>query len=240
MKEEMTSFDQLEIIKNEEIKDSLLVFYSEDISESSSEYEFTSSVFTKQIQELSDIGYKTIRRCRRDGDCFYRGVGFLLVEVTKNHIPLIENIKAILVKAGYEEIVTETFVSVLEDLFNTRTKEEALNDMMMNEEIGNSIVFLMRLLTCAELKISWDDYSPFLEDSSMGKDLFVQRNVEPLGQYADHIQTVALSRSLDLPLRIFSLDQTVEDIPWTDTIKGLIPKAFLLFRPGHYDILYNY
>lgn len=78
---------------------------------------------------------------------------------------------------------------------------------------------------------------------------FRQRFVEPMGEESDHVHIVALTDALAVPVRVVYLDshgnQQSADVNTHDFIpEGLegeeaVPRVVLLYRPGHYDILYR-
>lgn len=57
---------------------------------------------------------------------------------------------------------------------------------------------------------------------------------------SDHIHIIALTAAIGVPVRVVYLDRgqggnvTSHDFP-----EGSQPKLFLIYRPGHYDILYK-
>ena len=61
-----------------------------------------------------------------------------------------------------------------------------------------------------------------------------------MGKESDHIHIIALTTATSVPVRIEYMDridsQTViaHDFP-----EGSIPEIILLYRPGHYDIIYK-
>jgi len=123
-------------------------------------------------------------------------------------------------------------------------------------------------LTSAYLRTHSDDFTPFLfaleddprflqEGGSPTMENFCQYHVEPVSREADHFQIVALTRALGTPLRIAYLDQSglagvggdqegggevnflgfEEDRAKEDRIVSI--EGALLYRPGHYDVLYR-
>jgi len=131
------------------------------------------------------------------------------------------------------------------------------------------IIVHLRLLTSAYLRTHSDDFTPFLfaleddprflqEGGSRTMENFCQYHVEPVSREADHLQIVALTRALGTPLRIAYLDQSglagvggsenggggevnflefEEDRAKEDGIVSV--EGALLYRPGHYDVLYR-
>lgn len=86
---------------------------------------------------------------------------------------------------------------------------------------------------------------------------FCNRCVDPMGEESDHIQLVALTNALKVPVRVVYLDNSgMAPVPGTPTtgtnsvhadIHDFVPESCtadaiqiqLLYRPGHYDILYK-
>lgn len=83
---------------------------------------------------------------------------------------------------------------------------------------------------------------------------FVKASVEPMGEESDHVHIIALSDALGVPIRVVYLDRSSCDSS-SPTINhhDFIPSSSsssssasdhptkpvtLLYRPGHYDILY--
>ncbi|RWW20940.1 hypothetical protein GW17_00014924, partial [Ensete ventricosum] len=82
---------------------------------------------------------------------------------------------------------------------------------------------------------------------------FCKASVEPMGEESDHVHIIALSDALGVPIRVVYLDRSSCD-PGAPTVNHhdfmpnessasnvcLLPRprVTLLYRPGHYDILY--
>uniref|UniRef100_A0A0A9DM15 Uncharacterized protein n=1 Tax=Arundo donax TaxID=35708 RepID=A0A0A9DM15_ARUDO len=88
---------------------------------------------------------------------------------------------------------------------------------------------------------------------------FCKASVEPMGEESDHVHIIALSAALGVPIRVMYLDWSSCDtgnlsvnhhdfIPASNPPEGDAamttspadekPYITLLYRPGHYDILY--
>lgn len=86
---------------------------------------------------------------------------------------------------------------------------------------------------------------------------FCKSSVEPMGEESDHVHITALSDTLGVAIRIVYLDRSHDDkgsvsvnhhdftpvahdlaIANTGGSVALKPFITLLYRPGHYDILY--
>ncbi|KAF3682125.1 Ubiquitin thioesterase otubain-like [Capsicum annuum] len=87
------------------------------------------------------------------------------------------------------------------------------------------------------------------------KTQFCKSAVEPMSEESDHVQIIALSDALGVPIRVVYLDRsscennsinvnhhdfipTSSEVGNSDVSKTTNPSITLLYRPGHYDILY--
>ena len=64
------------------------------------------------------------------------------------------------------------------------------------------------------------------------------QEVEPLGVDIDHVVITALSTGLEVPCRVACLERTA-GTPQVVDFFSESAQISLLFRPGHYDILYS-
>lgn len=66
------------------------------------------------------------------------------------------------------------------------------------------------------------------------------KEVEPMSKESDHIHIIALARALNVSILVEYMDRgeggTVNHHVFPE---GSDPRIFLLYRPGHYDILYK-
>ena len=111
---------------------------------------------------------------------------------------------------------------------------EGLEREFGEDQLADYLVVYLRILTSAELKNSADFYSNFIEERSLEE--FCQLEVEPMYKESDHIHIIALTAALGLGVRVVYMDRGAgaqHDFPESQT-----PTIHLLYRPGHYDILY--
>ena len=128
-------------------------------------------------------------------------------------------------------------------------------------------VMLLRLLASAELRSRADFFAPFVlgasDDDPRACDVpsFCARRVEPMGCESDHVHVVALTDALGVAVRVEYLDRSEEEDGGGSGGSGggtggggsggspnhhdfvpegasAPPRVVLLYRPGHYDILY--
>ncbi|KZV89468.1 cysteine proteinase [Exidia glandulosa HHB12029] len=188
--------------------------------------------FVRRIDWLESKGYKTVRRSRGDGDCFYRctSIAFAYVEKVLNApdvalavasaLSTLEATLPLLKAAGFEPMVYEDFYevfrSVIEQIVtpDAATGERLTPDILLEAfqepQASNSIVVYLRLLTSAQIRAAEDDYSAFLFHPDTGEPMgvreFCESFVEAIGREADHVQITALARALKVNVRIAYLD----------------------------------
>mmetsp|Transcript_8820 Transcript_8820/g.14676 ORF Transcript_8820/g.14676 Transcript_8820/m.14676 type:complete len:291 (+) Transcript_8820:70-942(+) len=162
-----------------------------------------------------------------------------------------------LVAIGYDEFALETFHDVFtEFIVNIPSMTtDSLFDHFVNGGEADYYTWYMRLLTAGFLRLHEDRFFPFLMD---GVDIdmasYCRREVEPMGKDSDQLHIIALTEYLNIPVSIEYLDgrdfNPVEGLsciqfPQRDSVEPVDTAAVgcpfvvtLLYRPGHYDILY--
>lgn len=66
------------------------------------------------------------------------------------------------------------------------------------------------------------------------------QEVEPMCKESDHIHIIALSQALNVSIQVEYMDRGEGGSTVTHVFpEGSDPQVFLLYRPGHYDILYK-
>lgn len=157
-----------------------------------------------------------------------------------------------LVSIGYEEVAIDTFwevlVEFLEDLPNTSLSEL---ETQFNEANGPAeyMVWYCRALCAGYMKRNGDRFLPFilsLDDGSgtavadIGQ--FCRQEVEPMGRECEQVQIIALCEALSVGVSIEYLDgaplASGGTLPCVQLPESLTPQINLLYRPGHYDLLY--
>lgn len=120
-------------------------------------------------------------------------------------------------------------------MLNGITEEELYN---LYEEPGVSdyLVVFLRILTSAELRRNAEFYQNFIEGGQTVHE-FCQLEVEPMYKESDHIHIIALTTALGMfGVRVVYMDRGIgakHEFP-----EGSNPNIHILYRPGHYDIIY--
>ncbi|CAL9765714.1 unnamed protein product [Musa acuminata subsp. burmannicoides] len=167
--------------------------------------------------------------------------------------------KAQLVLGDQEYRISEIF-SLFIDLLKSVIQEndnsishELLLEKSCDQMFSDIVVLFFRMVTSGELRIRAEFFAPFAGVESTGMAKFCQDSVEMMGEDCDHVHITALCDALGVPTRVECLDQSTSSsgdltpkhhdfIPMqssaSDEGNPPVPRVTLLYRPGHYDILY--
>ncbi|XP_074558142.1 OVARIAN TUMOR DOMAIN-containing deubiquitinating enzyme 1 [Curcuma longa] len=174
----------------------------------------------------------------------------------------IEQCRKTLQFLGYADFTFEDFFSIfieqLESVLQgseTSISHEELLKRSRDQSISDYVVMFFRFVTAGEIRRRAEFFEPFVAGlSNMSVNQFVKASVEPMGEESDHVHIIALSDALGVPIRVVYLDRSSCDSS-SPTINhhDFIPSSSsssssasdhptkpvtLLYRPGHYDILY--
>ena len=197
--------------------------------------------------------YKYIRKVRRDGNCFYRSFIFRLFEhiCIRQDITLFEKIKKkikgakeITEKNGYDWAVVEDFYNLFlkefKSCFNSLTYESTVRDyldtLFCEKDKGNYLIYFIRFCIAAYLKENKETYKVYIEEDF---DEWIRKEVEPIDHTADQLQIMACVNYFDVGVKIEYLNKNQSEVvklPHDKPDNEFF--IFLLYSPGHYDILY--
>lgn len=235
----------------QEISDSIpLVGELDEINSLDGEYS-TDQVYLAKIKDLQSK-YKHLRRTRPDGNCFFRAFSYAYIERLLDNkeefhlfYKLAESSKNILAELGFPQFTVEdfydTFMEVLKrvgDVDNVIEARKELQTLFNEQGYSDYMVVYLRLLTSGHLQKEHEFYSCFIEGHRTVGD-FCRQEVEPMYKESDHIHIMAACSALNTGVRVIYMDRggqnnvTEHDLP-----EGTQPSVHLLYRPGHYDILY--
>ncbi|XP_028395919.1 ubiquitin thioesterase OTUB1-like [Dendronephthya gigantea] len=242
---------QVENIQKEISETQQLVGRLEDIMTLQEVYQQDDTIFQNKIKHLSKK-YSHIRTTRADGNCFFRAFGFSYLEyLLGDRIEydrfrnFAANSKDELVALGFPSFTVEdfhdTFMELVDRVGEKITVDELLT-VFQDEGMSNYIVVYLRLLTSAQLQKKEDFFENFIEGSQTMKD-FCSQEVEPMSRESDNIHIIALSDATGVCIRIEHLDRSGPDSSVNHhdfPDDGSKPMIYLLYKPGHYDILYRH
>lgn len=176
----------------------------------------------------------------------------------------VENCRKTLQSLGYADFTFEDFFALfLEQLESVLQGNEAsishdeLIQRSRDQSISDYVVMFFRFVTSGEIRKRSEFFEPFILGlTNTTVEQFCKSSVEPMGEESDHVHITAVSDALGVPIRVVYLDRSscdtggvsvnhhdfipaIIDAP-SGTSGGSETKPFinLLYRPGHYDILY--
>lgn len=204
------------------------------------------------------LGYAGVRHVRKDGNCFYRAIAFRLAELAAEErarggawaevlVDRVRASRAVVAEAGYDLAVVEDFYEPLELLLSQPGNGQAVQEAFNVDYQSDTLVCYLRILTAAVLKRDRELYEAFVLDAYPTLDDFIAAQVEPMAVEADQVQMVVLANALGVSLRVANLDASPGPLNY-HAIDPMEPTfapdehpqyvVHLLFRPGHYDVLY--
>ncbi|XP_049868459.1 ubiquitin thioesterase otubain-like [Pectinophora gossypiella] len=253
--DELIMKQQREIEK--EISESIpLVGDLEDLSSLEKEYN-EDPVYLLKVKDLSSK-YKCIRRTRPDGNCFFRAFSYAYLEQLltdkaeyEKFYEIAKNSKDTLVALGFSQFTVEDFYETFMEVVS-RVGEQAggspdtleevrteLHDKFNKQGYSDYIVVYLRLITSGQLQTQCEFYQNFIEGPRTVTE-FCRQEVEPMYKESDHIHIIALSNALNVGVRVKYMDRGEgSQVIAHDFPEGAKPLVHLLYRPGHYDILYK-
>lgn len=211
--------------------------------------------FLRKLEGLSQR-FRALRRVRPDGNCFYRAYLFGIFEQIASHK---ERHKVFLtyareslnfcLEAGYEKVAVEDFYEEFcgcLDRLGSEGAGPATAEELLPESDGY-LVCWARCLTSAYLKRHAEEYISFLASHGSIQE-FCAQEVDPMNTEADHLQVAALSSFFRVPVSVTYLDRSEGDTAAEHLFQddgdstARRPSPFLpvhlLYRPGHYDLIY--
>ncbi|KAJ8684001.1 hypothetical protein QAD02_019793 [Eretmocerus hayati] len=252
---EKTDINQDELILQQqrriekEIQDKIsLVGDKESLKALESEYT-EDDVYLAKARVLAQK-YSYFRRTRPDGNCFFRAFSYAYLEKllgNKEEFGKFRELafksKDSLVELGFPKFTVEdfheTFMEVIDKVGNDSNDGQAeLHKLFNDQGLSDYVVVYLRLITSGQLQKQAEFYQHFIEGDRTVKE-FCHQEVEPMYKESDHIHIIAMSTALNTGVRVRYMDRgagtevTAHDFP-----EGSTPSVHLLYRPGHYDILY--
>ncbi|XP_030075729.1 ubiquitin thioesterase OTUB1 [Microcaecilia unicolor] len=212
------------------------------------EYAVDDEIYQQKIKDLHKK-YTYIRKTRPDGNCFYRAFGFSHLEALLDDSKELQRFKEIsakskedLVTQGFTEFTIEDFHNTFMDLIELVEKRSSISDILgafNDQSISDYLVVYLRLLTSGYLQREHQFFQHFIEGGRTVKE-FCQQEVEPMAKESDHIHIIALAQALNVSILVEYMDRGEGGATNHHVFpEGSVPNVYLLYRPGHYDILYK-
>eukprot|EP01059_Diplonema_ambulator_P002608 TRINITY_DN12228_c1_g1_i1.p1 TRINITY_DN12228_c1_g1~~TRINITY_DN12228_c1_g1_i1.p1 ORF type:complete len:251 (+),score=86.37 TRINITY_DN12228_c1_g1_i1:99-851(+) len=215
----------------------------EDIKAVAEEAEGGSEVMVVKARELG-MRYKGMRRIRRDGSCFLRALLFGAAEwaareeaVCEGIVKKLEGMKKPLMERygehfeDFHDVIYELFV----DIKNGKLTPASLYTRFQ-DSTSDYVAYYGRFAASHYIQTHPDDFQPFLD---LDITTYCQTQIETVGTEFEHPSIIALTTALAVPVKIEYLDLSPGTACNSHTIPDdATPQVHLLYRPGHYDLIY--
>ncbi|CAG2109453.1 unnamed protein product [Medioppia subpectinata] len=249
-RDELTMAQEKQIEK--EIADNIdLIGQRLQVSQLLNEYSADDHIYRQKISDLQK-SYSDLRKTRPDGNCFFRAFSFGYFEYLLTHReeldrfwPIAQQSKDKLVEQGFPNFTIEDFHDMFMDTLKKISdgmKSEQLVQLFNESGVSDYLVVYVRLITSGHLQKESDFFMNFIEGHRTVSE-FCKQEVEPMYKESDHIHIIALTQEFKVGVRIVYMDRGEAEKANThdfgiDEGSAEPPKVCLLYRPGHYDILY--
>lgn len=167
-----------------------------------------------------------------------------------NFLAKLETSASQLISLGYNDSTTPDFFDVLIDYVKgfgslTATIDTHVVQPLTDENNGVALFGLygMRLLTSLELLTNEEAYLPFILgiSTSPNVEMFCKMEVETPASDVDMVQVMGLGNSLGIQICIAYLDASpgnMQIVRLPEEMNSSVIRINLLYRPGHYDVVY--
>ncbi|KAI5180369.1 ubiquitin thioesterase protein OTUB1 [Nematocida sp. AWRm80] len=201
-------------------------------------YKYKDTPFEKGIEELANLKAK-LRYVKRDGNCFYFSVIFLVLEhylasqtQSNELLNKLTEINKSLMESGVEEYLVEEFIGPIVSIL----KAASIGNITKLEELDRVFwdytVVYFRMITSIHIKTNRDKFEMFI-DGDLNE--YCQKNIEAMNQYAGEIEMESISTALAISFDVICIENG-QKVVYT---KGQGDKiGSLLFMSEHFNIVY--
>lgn len=205
--------------------------------------------FLKKVKGLG-AQYAHFRRTRPDGNCFFRALGFGYLDLLRTNPDEYRRFKTVLQPAKDEMIALgmpaftvedfyDNFVDTVDAIGSGETTAEGLLEIFADQGRSDYLVVFLRLVTSKHLQQNSEFFMNFMEGGKTVAE-FCNTEVEPMYNESDHIHISALTEATGISVRVLYLDRgEADEVTSHDFPDGKTPLVHLLYRPGHYDVIYK-
>lgn len=117
----------------------------------------------------------------------------------------------------------------------TKTVIDQIEEIVTNEKISTSFVSVLRTITAHNLRKD-EEFSYFIPDGqTLDK---VIETALTMGEDAEQLQMMGLLKWFQIGCHVSQLDRT-NNVSYQLPDESLPTRICLLYRPGHYDLLYK-
>ncbi|KAF4979347.1 hypothetical protein FDECE_18075, partial [Fusarium decemcellulare] len=230
------------------------------------EYAKADPVYIDKTMTLSQT-YSEYRPIQGDGNCGWRGIGFSYFEKlvesgdqgkVEGEVARLLSMSQMIADVGgysYFEDFLDEMIGLLRDVAQNMNNPQLAQILVLERwndpNSAGGLIYYLRLLAATYLKANANTYTGFLTNSPSIEE-YCRTNVELPDREIEHLGIIALVHTLLKPvnfvLEIAYLDRSpgtqANQYRFPDEANGqpianLGPIIYLLYRPDHYDILYQ-
>ncbi|KAM0867474.1 hypothetical protein ACQ4PT_041981 [Festuca glaucescens] len=207
--------------------------------------------------------YSEYRKVSGDGSCLYRSFIYSYLEqlvnvspdeelrLVRTLEPLLEKFQRLHLPGSYYDGHNAFVNLILECMGRKQTLsvsdyEDWLFQESQNEQNFANIISYLRLVTAIQICSEVEKFRHAILDlDPLYPEEWCRWKVIPMWAEGDEVHLVALTDVLHVPLQIVIVDISATEEPNTHIIYEspddlpLVPCVTLLYRPGHYDIIYK-
>ncbi|RNF12402.1 otubain [Trypanosoma conorhini] len=254
---------QLAIIRSEIEASPLLTEHVEALSETCTlvrEFANNSAMFPKVLSLFAPDNadrYSGIRYARRDGNCFFRCAVFALLEallrdraLAARYLELARELTKKL-KSDYGDFVEDfcdaAIAAIYEIESGSCTTAAELYALATSRD-AEYMLYFYRYAVSNYIRAHGDDFLPFVMGLNYESvEEFCRAEIDAVSSESDHMQVVAFARCFDVRIVVEYLDGSAGTCATRHTFASGSSDAnddacivlTLLYRPGHYDLLYK-
>ncbi|KAJ5111139.1 hypothetical protein N7532_001674 [Penicillium argentinense] len=223
------------------------------------EYANADPAFARKTNALA-VTHPTVRIMKGDGNCGWRAVAFGYFETlfsrldpirVRHEMARFKSLNTMLSQVGLQEHLYEIFTDATDEILtqthqaiqNGEPDEEFLVSAFNDEYSANAVITHFRLLTSAWMKLNPQRYQAYL---TLPLDQYCATRIEPVRTEIDEIGLQALVDGVlegaEFGVEILYLDRSEGENVTPHQLTPIRPPGAtirLLYRPGHYDLLYR-
>ena len=206
--------------------------------------------------------YAGLREVRRDGNCFIRGVLFRSLELlllrpdlAARYVAFIDRIAPVLCTtfSDYVQDFCDVFRELVIRIQNgVVSLPSQLHAEVCSPDQSEYLIFFFRFVISDYIRKHADIFSPYIVDYTSVEE-YCNSEVEAVSKECEQIHVTALCNAMNMPIVVQYVDlspgeKAVEHVmePMLMSETDVLTERFLpegeavhlLYRPGHYDILY--
>mmetsp|Transcript_13266 Transcript_13266/g.15325 ORF Transcript_13266/g.15325 Transcript_13266/m.15325 type:complete len:283 (-) Transcript_13266:887-1735(-) len=216
----------------------------------------SNEAFSRKVPNLCEK-YSSLRRIRGDGSCFFRGFIYILMEnlvrdksegkeIEFNRVKeLFDKSLGYLVEVGYTAITIEIFCEFAVEFMKESKfpkNQEALDKFFADPVESMYLVWFCRLLCAGYIKHNWAErFQFFVTGNYATAEDYCAKEVEPTNMECGQLQIIALCEYFQVRICVEYLGASEQSEETNSILLGPEEKPvsiYLLYRPGHYDVIY--